>query len=85
VLLPAIRLFDKTVLAADFDLIEDIALLTSRREFSKSAGMRRYHPANRGFLRKILRIRVSISKLHDLIYEIMRPVDGADSRPPFKH
>lgn len=83
VLLPFARVFQPDLLAADYDLIEDIALLTSRREFSESAGTRRFHPANRGFLRKVLRIRVSISKLRDLVYDVMRPPSGGTSNPPF--
>jgi hypothetical protein len=84
VVLPAVTLIKPDVLSADYDLIEDIALLTSRRDFSASAGIRRFHPANRGFLRKVLRIRVSISKLRDLVYDVMRPRTGADSTPPFR-
>jgi hypothetical protein len=83
-LLPLASLIKPDVLAADYDLIADIALLTSRREFSDSAGTRRFHPANRGFIRKVLRIRVSISKLRDLVYDVMRPPSGAGSDAPFK-
>lgn len=84
VLLPLASLIKPDVLAADYDLIADIAILTSRREFSESAGTRRFHPANRGFLRRVLRIRVSISKLRDLVYDVMRPPSGAGSDAPFK-
>lgn len=84
VLLPLALLIKPDLLAADHDLIADIALLTSRREFSESAGTRRFHPANRGFLRKVLRIRVSISKLRDLVYDVLRPPSGASSNAPFK-
>lgn len=82
-LLPFARVFDDTLLAADYDLISDIAQLTSRREFSDSVGVRRFHPANHGFLRKVVRVRVSIARLHRLVYDVMRPADGRTSAAPF--
>ena len=82
-LLPFARILEQSVLAADYDLISDIAQLTSRREFSDSVGVRRFHPANRGFLRKVVRIRVSIARLHRLVYDVMRPADGRSSATPF--
>lgn len=81
ILLPFARIFDPAILAADYDLIEDIGLLSSRREFSDSASSRRFHPANHGFLRKAVRIRVSISKLHRLVYNVMRPAVASGQRP----
>ena len=82
-LLPFARILEQSVLAADYDLISDIAQLTSRREFSDSVGVRRFHPANRGFLRKVVRVRVSIARLHRLVYDVMRPADGRSSTAPF--
>ena len=77
--LPLALLVDHTTLAADYDLIADIAQLTSRRDFSDSVSPRRFHPANRGPLRKVLRVRVSIAKLHKLVYNVMRPPAGQSS------
>jgi hypothetical protein len=82
-LLPLARILEQSVLAADYDLISDLAQLTSRREFSDSVGVRRFHPANRGFLRKVIRVRVSIARLHRLVYDVMRPADGRSSAAPF--
>lgn len=85
ILLPFARIFDPSVLAADYDLIADIAQLSSRREFSDSVGVRRFHPANHGFLRKVVRVRVSIARLHRLVYDVMRPpaACGQGSNIPF--
>lgn len=83
ILLPLVSIFDQKVLAADYDLIFDIAQLTSRREFAASVCVRRFHPANRGFLRKVVRVRVSIARLHRLVYDTMRPADGRSSATPF--
>lgn len=82
-LLPVARLFSTDVLAADYDLIAEIAMLTSRREFSEYVSCRRYHPANRGGFRKVLRVRVSIARLHRLVYDVMRPDAESASRRPF--
>lgn len=82
-LLPAARIFDPAVLAADYDLISDVAQLTSRREFSDSVSTRRFHPANHGFLRKVVGVRVSITRLHRLVYDTMRPPGGQGSGAPF--
>lgn len=82
-LLPVILLFDADVLDADHDLIGQISLLTSRREFSDYASERHYHPANKGFARKVLGFRVSVSKLQELVYDVMRPLDGKTSAAPF--
>lgn len=84
-LLPLVRLLDHRTLAADYDLIEDIGQLTSRRDFAHLASARHFHPANQGPLRKVFKFRVSISKLQKLVYRVMRPASGdeGDSRTPF--
>lgn len=82
VLLPVAWLLESSVLAADYDLIADIGQLTSRREFTDTVSVRRYHPANRGFLRKVVRVRVSINRLQKLVYTVMRPADGSAGTPP---
>jgi hypothetical protein len=82
-LLPLMRFFSPQILAADYDLINQLALLTSRRQFSEFASERHYHPANHGFARKVLGVRVSINRLQNLVYATMRPVDGHSSATPF--
>jgi hypothetical protein len=82
-LLPIMRFFSPGILAADYDLINQMALLTSRRQFSEFASERHYHPANQGFARKVLGVRVSIERLQRLVYATMRPVDGQSSAAPF--
>ncbi len=82
-LLPFARILHPHIIAADHDLIADIAQLKSRREFADSVVLRRYHPANRGFLRKVAKVRVSIARLNRLVYDVMRPAPGQDSGAPF--
>ena len=82
-LLPLMRFFSPGILAADYDLINQIAHLTSRRQFAEFASERHYHPANRGFARKVLGVRVSINRLQRLVYATMRPVDEQSSVAPF--
>ncbi len=84
VLLPLFKIMNSDVLAADHDLIADLAQLTSRRDFSECVGTRRFHPANHGFLRKVVKVRVSLDRLQRLVYDVMRPAGGTTSTPPFQ-
>ena len=78
-----IRFFDRTLLMADCDLLHDIGMLTSRRQFTEFVRPLRHHPASRRFVRKTLQLRMSVAKLHLIINETMVEA-GSQSASPFK-
>lgn len=65
---------------ADMEFIRAVAKLRSRRDFSVEATEFHQHPDNRSFLRRVLRLRVSASRIRRLLdeeFEIER------TTPPF--
>lgn len=54
--------------SADFDFIRGVGELRSRRDYRNEAAEFHYHPGNRGFLRRVLRLRVSSHRLQ-VIFE----------------
>lgn len=68
--------------AADFDLIYGVERLRRVRDFATEAERFNEHPANRGFLRRTLCLRVSTNRLRALIRETLpRSAAGASSGP----
>jgi hypothetical protein len=65
--------------SADFEFIRGVGDLRNRRDFRNEAAEFHYHPANRGFLRKILRMRVSSQRLQS-VFE--REFSSSQSTPP---
>lgn len=73
-------LFDREYFTADLEFIRSVANLRSRRDFSAEATGFHQHPDNRSFLRRVLRLRVSASRIRRLLdeeFEIER------TAPPF--
>lgn len=66
-----LRFFSPNYFVADFDLIHGVAHLRRTRDFSVEAARFNEHPANRGFLRRWLRLRVSTHRLRYLIKETL--------------
>lgn len=62
--------------AADFDLIYGVERLRRLREFSAEAERFNEHPANRGWLRRGMMMRVSTSRLRTLIRETLPHLSG---------
>lgn len=69
--------------AADFDLIYGVERLRRMRDFATEAERFNEHPANRGFLRRTLCLRVSTNRLRALIRETL-PRSAAHTNPPMQ-
>lgn len=63
--------------SADFDLIYGVERLRRLRDFKLEASQYNEHPANRGWLRRRLRLRVSTHRLKALIKETLPSHDQA--------
>lgn len=73
-------LINQNHFAADFDLIYGVERLTRMRDFVTEAERFNEHPANRGFLRRKLCLRVSTTRLKALIKETLpRKAAGASA------
>ena len=75
---------------ADYDFIEAVGWLREQRDYQATVREFTAHPANRGFLRRWLRLRVSVRRVSELVGEIHGrecpvQVDGAGggSSSPF--
>jgi len=53
----------------DLELIESIAQLRSRKDFASEAADFQNHPGNRNLLKRVLRLRVSVRRLRELVDE----------------
>jgi hypothetical protein len=60
-------IFNGDYFAADYELINAVAQLRRLRDFNNEAERFNYHPANRGWFRRKLCIRVSTNRLRQLI------------------
>ncbi|HEY8933206.1 MAG TPA: hypothetical protein VIM44_07845 [Rariglobus sp.] len=67
--------------SADFDLIYGVERLRRMRDFATEAERFNEHPANRGFLRRTLGLRVSTTRLRALIRETL-PRSAGITNPP---
>ncbi len=75
-----LRLFDSDYFAADLDLVQAAGRLRVIEDFNLDAMEYRFHPANHGALRRMLRLRVSAGRLHALIRATLPA--APHSRPP---
>lgn len=62
---PIVALFDPEFFAADRDFLNGVGRLNRRSDFALEADEFAHHPANRGFARRALRLRVR--RLHQLV------------------
>lgn len=56
----------------DYDLVRGVGDLRQWREFRGEAVEYHYHPYNRGFLRTVLRLRVSVQRLQRVLERELR-------------
>jgi hypothetical protein len=70
-LAPLLREMNSDHFAADLDLVRGAGLLRRVRDFSNEAAEFAYHPANRGDLRRLLRLRISTQRLRHLMQETL--------------
>jgi len=66
--------------AADFDLIYGVERLRWMREFTSEAERFNEHPANRGWLRRTLYLRISTKRLRALIRDTLPRTEENGSR-----
>lgn len=77
---PVLRFGYRDHFAADLDFVRAVGRLTRVRDFSMDAADFSSNPANRGFLRLTLRMRVSSSRLQALVRETMPRKVARDPR-----
>lgn len=70
-LAPLLRELDADHFAADLDLVRGAGQLRRVRDFSNEAAEFAYHPANRGDLRRLLRLRISTQRLRHLMQKTL--------------
>ena len=85
---PLLRAMSPDYFAADHDFIEGVGRIMHRREFGVEAEEFAHHPANRGFLRRALRLRASVGRMQKLVNEMFgdpttHPFPKRDSPAPF--
>lgn len=66
-------IFNGDYYAADYELISAVGQLRRLRDFNNEAERFNYHPANRGWLRRKLCIRVSTNRLRQLVKATLPP------------
>jgi hypothetical protein len=64
--------------AADREFIRGVGRLTRFSSFDSEAQDYLYHPNNRGFLRRVLRLRVSIRRLSRMVQEAFHESQARD-------
>jgi hypothetical protein len=85
---PLLQLLDSDYFAADRDFVSGVGRISRRDEFSVEANEFAHHPSNRGFARKVLRLRISVRRMQrevTLVFDGTRsPTDRlVDSGGPF--
>jgi len=72
-LAPFLRLLWPDYFAADLDFVRSVARLRRFREFSNEAEEFAHHPANRGFARLTVNLRVSSRTLRHMVRATLHP------------
>ncbi|MCW5549066.1 MAG: hypothetical protein KIT44_08890 [Opitutaceae bacterium] len=68
----AISLLDSDYFSADRDFVEDVGRLTRYHDFVSSGMDYSHHPANRGFMRQLLLVRVSTERMRRMVRTAFR-------------
>lgn len=91
VIAPLLKMIWPDYFAADEEFVQNVGRLTRMRDFIHESEEFVHHPANHGFWRSFLYVRVSARKLRRIVRETIRPEaageeEGADavSAAPFK-
>lgn len=83
-LAPLLNLFSSEYFAADRDFVEDVGRLRHYHEFIGCGLDFSHHPENRGFMRSVLRLRVSTEKMRVLVKSVLRAKDAELHEPDDK-
>ena len=76
ILRPLLTLLSRRYFAPDYELILRVGLLMSPDALSDEIDDFLRHPANRGFLRSVLRLRLSTRQLRRLFNQLMPSIAG---------
>ena len=68
---PLIAVVAPDFFSADRDFLHGVGQLWRRRDFSIEVQNFHHHPANRGFLRRVLRLRVSAGRVQTLVNTLL--------------
>lgn len=63
--------FDRQHFQADYEFIEDISQLKRPADFWAAAESYAGHPANTGFLRRRLRLRISVRRMLAIVHHVL--------------
>ncbi|HEY0945602.1 MAG TPA: hypothetical protein VGD81_10055 [Opitutaceae bacterium] len=85
-----VTLFHRRHFEADYDFVHDAGRLMRFRDFDLAVDEFLYHPGNRGFWRRVARVRVSSQRLRRLVRETLHTraaeelsADDAETQVPF--
>lgn len=85
-----VTLFHRRYFEADYDFVHDAGRLMRFRDFDLAVDEFLYHPGNRGFWRRVLRVRISSQRLRRLVRTTLHPrvadeavTDEAGTQVPF--
>ncbi len=84
--LPLCRIFSSNHFAADLDLVRAAGVLRRVRDLGDEITDFNHHPANCGFWRVQLRLRISTQRLRTLMRATLprKPADLLESNPPYE-
>jgi hypothetical protein len=69
-----LELLDRQHFHPDYEFIEDVSLMRRQADFSSAVRSYLEHPRNRSFLRRRLRLRISVRRMVDLVNHVSPPV-----------
>jgi hypothetical protein len=81
-LVPLLRAFDPEYFQADYDLLHSVGKLTSAEQLEEELQDYYSHSGNYGYLRRGLRLRVSVRRLAKIVHQFLPGRTSADSRAP---
>lgn len=73
IIVPILLLFNGDYAAADNDFVQSVGQMTDFHEFYTSSVDFVHHPANRGMLRRLFRLRVSTERMRRISRPILKP------------
>jgi hypothetical protein len=79
-LLVVVRSLSRLHFLADHEFVEDVGHIKGVGDFSYPLGSFIEHPANRGFLRRVLRLRVSARRMLHLVRSVYGNAPDASRR-----
>lgn len=69
---PVLSLIDRNYFSVENDYIDGVGRIHRARELTNESHEFSHHPVNRRFLRRTLRLRVSVGRMRTLVNHVMR-------------